>query len=135
MMWQMPPSPQSAGFRRSLRSRSWTSSCSRAAELGHAAVDLGEPVVDEVRDVVAGDHAPVAEVEDAADLDEGEPGRLRRPDEADSRDGLVVVRAVAVAAPRRRRHQLFAFVVPDGLGAHADGVGEFSDPHAVMLCA
>ena len=44
-------------------------------QFGHATPDLGEPVVDEVRDVVAGDHAPVAQVENTADLDEGEPGR------------------------------------------------------------
>jgi hypothetical protein len=51
-------------------------------ELGDAGVDLGEALLDEVLDVVAGRLAGVADVEHLADLVQPETGTLGVADEA-----------------------------------------------------
>jgi hypothetical protein len=70
-------------------------------QLGDACLDLAEVLVDEVGDVPAWRLAGVADGQDAADLGEGESGRLGVADEGEPRQRIGRIVAVARVGARR----------------------------------
>ena len=68
-----------------------TESVAGLGELGEAVLDLGEVVVDQAGDMLAGWVAGVADGQDAADLGEGKAGGLGVTDERYPGDDLVGV--------------------------------------------
>jgi hypothetical protein len=97
-------------------------------QLGQAAFDVGQVLLDQRGDVLAWGLAAVAQGEDGADLREGEAGALGVVDEGES--GAGVRGLVAVAAARAGRvGQQAGLVEAEGLGGQAAGGGEFPDAH------
>ena len=77
--------------------------------------------------------AVVAYSDDARDLGEGQSGCLRGADEPQPGECGVVVDAVSVLGAFGVGQEPFAFIEPYGSGWDAEGVGELSDQHVLML--
>lgn len=109
-------------------------------ELGVQTVELPLPSADhlelgtkQVCDMSTGHLAVVAEIDDAPDLGEGEPGRLCAPDEGQAVQRRPVVDAVAVRPAWGRWQQTLALVEPDRLAGQAGSLGQFPDQHGPSL--
>ena len=92
---------------------------------------IGELGVDERDDVRAGHGPVVTEVDDAADLGQGESGGLGYGDEAQPGEHGLVVDAVAVSAPFGIGQEPLALIEPDRLPGHPGSVGKLTDQHLV----
>jgi hypothetical protein len=97
-------------------------------EFGDALVDLGSPLCDELADVLAGRLAAIADVEDLADLAQGEPGALGVFDERHPFHGSGRVVTVAGAGPLRGGQQAFVLVEAEGLGGGSGVLGQLASP-------
>src|SRR5690606_21952387 len=104
-----------------------------ALELAQALGDLVEAVVDEVGDVLAGGQAAVTDVEDFADLGEGESGGLGLADEGHAGDGAGGVVAVASSGACGFGWHPIGLVEAQCLGALAGGGSELADQHRCDL--
>src|SRR5215831_9815493 len=104
-----------------------------AGELGDPLVDLRQVLADQAGDVPAGSMPAVPDAENAADLGQAEPGRLRLPDERQpaGRSGRVV--AVPAGGARRRGHEPGLLVKPDRLGGQPGRGGQLTDEHPPTL--
>src|SRR6266852_397300 len=91
------------------------------------------PPVDELGDDPAGRLAGVAHAEHLAYLGQGQPDRLRRPDEGDPIDGVVGIRPIARRGPARRGQEPELLVVANRGGGEARPTGEYSDAHGWMI--
>ncbi len=104
-----------------------------SSKFGLARADSGKLAAKQGDHVVTRHIAAVSHFDHAADLGEGETCGLRAPDEQRAGHARIVVVAVAVRGPLRLGQQAFAFVEPDGLTRHADGVGKFPYQHRHRL--
>lgn len=95
--------------------------------------DIGKLVGEQIGHVRTRRMSAIPHVDDVADFCEGEPRRLRIANEECARDARLVVGAVAVGGPPRCGQEPLAFVKPDRLAIHADGVGEFTYEHPSTL--
>jgi len=102
---------------------------SQTLEPSDAAVQVSGTGGDEVENVTARDLAAVAQCHDPADLAEGEPHRLGRPDERETVGGLRRVVAIARCGSVRRIEDMYVLVVADRLGRNAADGGELTDAH------
>src|SRR5690625_3862073 len=105
---------------------------SERCELGDLLLDLGEARVEEIAHVLAGRMAAVADVEDLADLGEGEARGLAAVDEVDPSDRLGRVVAVSGRRALGRGQKALFLVEAKGLRGSARPLGEFSDPHCCL---
>lgn len=103
----------------------------QCVELASATPNVFEFGVQQLCHVPARHDAVVAEIDDAADLPEREPGCLRNLDEAQTVQGRVVVDAIPVGLSSGRRQQALALVEPDGLAGQTNRLGKLSDQHAL----
>lgn len=103
----------------------------QCVEFTAATSNVFEFGVQQLCHVPARHDAVVAEINDAADLPESEPGSLRSLDEAQTVLGRVVVDAIPVGLSSGRRQQAFALVEPDGLAGQTNRLGKLSDQHAL----
>ena len=99
------------------------------AQLGHALVDVREVPFDQRGDVFAWRFATGADVDDLRDLGDGEACRLRGSHEAQYRERVVVVVAVAGTGAGRFGDEPGLLPVPDGLGRHATAFAQLTDAH------
>ena len=98
-------------------------------ELGDLLLDLGEARVEEIAHVLAGSSAAVADVEDLADLGEGEARGLAAVDEVDPGGRLGRVVAVSGRRALGRGQQALLLVEPQRLRRRSRPLGEFPDAH------
>lgn len=94
---------------------------------------FGELGFEECLDVGAWRDAVVADVGDAADFGQGEPGCLRGADESEPIERRRVVDAVAVRFSSRVGQQATALVVTDRTSGNSGGVSQLSDAHEISL--
>jgi hypothetical protein len=97
-------------------------------ELGDALIDLGRARPEEVEHVPAWGIALVAHGDDAADLAERQPDRLRGPHECQPVSGVLVVHAVARGRTGGWGEHTDLLVVADGLGRHPRLLRQLTDP-------
>ena len=102
-------------------------------ELTLAVPDVGEFGAQERFDVAARCHPVAAQLDDAVDLAQREPGGLCAADETQPVEGRVVVLAVAAGGAARLIEQSAFLVEADRFGWEVDGGGEFSDAHVTSL--
>lgn len=104
-------------------------SVAQHGELRDLLLDLSEAHVKQVAHVLAGRLAAVADVEDLADLGEGQPGGLAPVDEPDPTHGILGVVPIAGGQSLGRREQPRLLVEPQGLGRGSGCFRKLSDPH------
>lgn len=107
-------------------------SVAQHGELRDLLLDLSEAHVKQVAHVLAGRMAAVADVEDLADLGEGEARGLAAVDEVDPSDRLGRVVAVSGRRALGRGQKALFLVEAKGLRGSARPLGEFSDPHCCL---
>lgn len=102
-------------------------------ELSAALLDIAEFGLEEIVDVGAWGGAVVSDVDDAADLGEGEPCGLGVSDEPQPSECRFVVEPVAVGGSTGLGEQPASFIESDGSGRQSEGVGELTNEHCLIL--
>jgi hypothetical protein len=106
-----------------------------ASELGDAPLDLGQVLADQGGHVAARRVPGITDGQDAADLGQGEPGRLSVRDKRQPVEGARRVVAVTRGRAGRGGHEPGLLVEPDRLGRQARGGGELTDQHECQVIA
>lgn len=96
-------------------------------QLGDTSGDVGQPVVDELADVLAGGRTAVTDGQDLADLPQRKPGRLGVPDERHPVPRIGWVIPVSRRRPRRLRQQSFVLVEPQRLRRRAHTTSQLTN--------
>lgn len=121
----------------------WLEALRSLAELGQLSLEtpkFGDPLanlrmppLDELGDDRARRLAGVTDAEHLPNLGQGEPDRLRGPDEREAVGGVAVIRPIARRGARWRQEEPQPLVVADGGRGEPGVAGEFSDAHDRMI--
>jgi hypothetical protein len=103
-------------------------------QLDNALADLVRTTFEQRDHVRARGLAAFSKGDDLADLTEGQPDRLRGPDERKAVDGRVVVVAIARGRALWRVQHADVLVVADGLHRDTRAIRELTDAHHISLC-
>ena len=96
-------------------------------EFAHPAFDVGQPMLGEGAHFGAVCIGAAAEAQQVLDFLQTEAERLGPADEAQPRDVVLPVLAIAGCTPFRWRQQALALVIADGIDGDAGLRGELSD--------
>jgi hypothetical protein len=99
------------------------------AQFGDATIEFGGPDPEKVQDMTARCGAAVPKGDDAADLAEGQPHRLRGADEGEAIEYRFLVVPVTRRRPWGRGEQTDVFVVADRLARDPRPPGHITDSH------